>query len=38
MNSRIASDILFELMEFLGTPYTLNLNQNGLAHYIKYNY
>lgn len=36
-NSRIATDILFEMMNLLGTPYTLNLNQNGLAHYIKYN-
>ena len=36
-NSRYAVDLLYYFSHFIGTPHTLNLNQNGLAHYINYN-
>jgi hypothetical protein len=36
-NSKKATDILVQLTRLLGSPNTLNLNQNGLAHFIKYN-
>ena len=36
-NSSKATKILVYLMKLFNTPHTLNLNQNGLAHYVKYN-
>lgn len=36
-NSKNATNILIYLIKIIGYPYTLNLNQNGLAHFIEYN-
>lgn len=36
-NSNKATQLLISLMKLFNTPHTLNLNQNGLAHFIKYN-